>query len=172
MANIAVTLAYQVKDILGDSTSADGLVLLVPDTVTLATLQTIVNSFTTVFDAVTDGMINKITAKADMNIVGAKSAPTTGGSTIEETALFNYSQAGVSWKYGIDVPAIAEAVITAGKIDLGAPVSTFYDWFTTAHSGATPVSKYQLALDTLLDVVIAFRKHRRQVSRTSTEVPA
>lgn len=171
MANVAVTLAYRLKDYLGDSKSSDGTVLLVPDTTTLATLQTIVNSYTTVLDPVTDAMIDLITLKADMNIVGAKSAPIADSNPIEQTGLFNFSQAGVSWKYGVDVPAIATAVINNGKIDLGAPVAAFYDWFTAAHSGATPVSKYQLALDTLLDVVLAFRKSRKQVSRTSTEVP-
>jgi len=170
MANLQVTWSYRIKDALGVSVSFDDTVMLIPDTTTLATLQTITNSLTDVIDPVTDGMIDLITIKIDANIVGAKSAPNTDAE-VERTGLFNYSQDTVSRKYALDLPAIARAVIADGKIDVSnADVVAFFQWFTAAHSGGTVVSKFLYALDALLDVAITFRKHRRPETRRSLEV--
>lgn len=170
MADILVTMSYRYLDDLGVVTSDDHIVLKVADTTTLATLQTITNGLTAVLDAATDAQITLITAKADMNISGAKSAP-VNGSEVERTGLINMTQTGVPWKYGVPVPSIAESLIDAsGKIDIvtGA-IPALVAWLEAAHSGAIPVSKYGLALAGLADVLISFRKHRKAETRRSLE---
>jgi hypothetical protein len=171
MADLLVTMSYKYLDDLGVSTSDDHIVVKFPDTTTLATIQTVVNTLTAILDAASDAQITLITGKIDLDIVGAKSSP-VNGSEVERTGLINMTQAGVPWKFGVPVPSVAESLIDAsGKLNIvSTAISDLFDWLEATHSGGTPVSKYGLVLTGLADVLITFRKHRKAETRRSLEV--
>jgi len=119
---------------------------------------------------------------SDSEIVGSSINLTTGFSTAikttpattaenERTGLFNFSQTGTPYKFGLDVPSIAEATITNGKIDLSnSSILAFKAAILTAGAALTVVSTAIHSLVALLDALITFRKHRKAESRRSFEV--
>jgi hypothetical protein len=170
MAQVNGLMSLEVLDYLGVTTSFD-LPITVTDTTTLATLATTAKAFQVVADAVTGGQITRCQVKLDTGLdVTLKSSPITGDEN-EKTALFNYSQTGSPYKYGIDIPAVRETLIVSGKINLSdAAVEAFDAWVKIAHSNIQAVSKYGLLLIAMVDALISFRKHRKAETRRSIEV--
>jgi hypothetical protein len=144
----------------------------VPDSVTVAQLASLVQAYSAVLDPLTDAQIDRIFVKLDLPFSGAKSAP-VAGSIVERTMLANWEQAAVPYKYGIDVPAISASVLMAdGRIDLtNATITNWTSFLLAAHTAITFVSKFANALVRLLDVLVSFRKHRKQESRRTIETP-
>lgn len=168
MANYSAQASYKIKDYLGVETS-HLIDFVAPEATTITQLQTFVSGYTPVLDAIIDGQIILLTLSLDMNIAGAKSSPVVG-NPVEQTGLFNFSQSGVTRKFGIDVPSIANEVIANGKVDLSnADVTAWKDWITAAHSGISVVSAYLLDLVALIDVLLSFRKKRKALNRRSFE---
>lgn len=123
-------------------------------------------------DGVTDSQIVNTVIKV---VAGA---PPTGKSTPastaenERTGLFNYAQSGSTFKFGIDIPAIIEAAIVSGKIDLtNTAVAAFVSAVVTPFTSFVISSTAPHVLTALRDALITFRKHRRAESRRSVEIP-
>jgi hypothetical protein len=169
MATYIALLSAEVHDATGVPASALQYID-VPDTVTVAQLQGLVQAYSAVLDPLTDAQIDHIFVKLDLPFAGAKSSP-VAGSVVERTGLFNFVQANSFYKYGIDVPAITSAVLMAdGRIDLTNPIVTnWVSFIEAAHTAITFVSKFANAILRLLDVLISFRKHRKQESRRTLE---
>jgi hypothetical protein len=170
MANIPALLSVELLDALGVTVSMDTF-YEVPDTTTLADLNTYLAAYLPKLDAITDSKIVGATFKPRGTLPGGLKASPDEDAENERTGLFNFSQANVPYKNGIDIPAISDAVITNGKIDLTATAVT--DWvsiITTTTQGLINVSKFLNALNALLDALISFRKHRKAESRRSFEV--
>jgi hypothetical protein len=164
-----LVLSYQITDALG-VTATHLAYINAPTTVTLANLQTFANDYTPLLDAVTDGEITFIEVRVPLTITGAKSAP-VAGSEVERTGLFNFEQAGTRYKFGEDVPSIAAALITNGRIDLSnAAITNWVSFLEATTLGITFVSKFANALIALLDAVITFRKRRKLENKRSYEV--
>jgi len=95
------------------------------------------------------------------------------GSRVEQTGLFNFNQTGAPYKFGLDLPAIDPALLVGGRIDLTNTV--VQDWINMHIDGLTYTnftSKYRLALPSLADAMLTFRKHRRALDKVSFEGPA
>ena len=108
-------LSYEIEDELGVTASMTHFVNI-PTATTLAQIQTFVNDYTPLLQAVTDGQITGITVKIPLVITGGASAP-VAGSEVERTGLINFEQSGSNYKQAIDILALSEGLIISGKID-------------------------------------------------------
>lgn len=163
-------LSIELQDNLGVPASHD-LFVNVPDTATVANLVTYGQAYCAVLDPVTsaEGVVAHFTV--NFPSTGLKTAP-LATSEVERTGLFNFSQAGSRYKFGVDVPSIADAVIATGKIDLtNTGVIAWKNFILAAGAGGIQAaSKFSNLLSGLLDALISFRKHRKAENRRSFEV--
>lgn|ERR1700690_1057134 len=169
---ITVTWSVKIKDALGVTVSFNDLMVNVPDTVTLAGLQTITDGWTNLVNRLSDGQITLITCKLDMVITGARGTP-VAGSEVERTGMFNFDQTTIGAPWPVDIPSLAETLIIGGKIDLTASAITdFITFMLAAHGGGAVVSDSLYTITGLRDSLLAFRKHRRAESRRSLAIGA
>lgn len=161
-------LSYTIQDKEGVET-AHSIFVNGPTSGLISDLQTYAAAYATVLDAVTDGVI--VRGRIDIPMTGFSGLKTTAGpNDVEKTGLFNFGNSSTRYKIPIDVPAIAQAVISGGRINLGATAVT--NWITfleTASSTITAVSKFLAVLQNVVDALLTFRKHRKQLIRRSFE---
>jgi hypothetical protein len=170
MATVQALVSTQVTDALGVTATVDQFVTF-PDTLTAADLQTWSNAYILKLDPITDGQITlqKISLVMALPGSGIKTSP-NATAEVERTGLLNMSQTGSRYKFGVDIPAIAEAVISNGKINLtNSDVQAFIGIMTTVTNSVTVVSKFLNALRGLVDALLTFRKHRKALNRRSFE---
>jgi hypothetical protein len=172
MANVLTIASYTIEDAAGVK-APHAEFWLIPDTLTVAAVDTFFITVGAAVDTLTDGKIVRVSVelRPDFSGAGYKSTP-VAQSSVEKTGLFNFSQSASIYKAPLDIPAIAGHVLTAGgTIDLtNSDVLTFIGLQTgPAGGGETPASKYANALLALIDAVQTFRKHRRQLNRSTFE---
>jgi hypothetical protein len=165
---IPLVVAYSVIDEL----EVKGVINFFIDaasTITLANLQTWANGQTAVLDAVTGAQILGIRISFPATVVGAKSSP-VAGSRVEQTALFDFNQANSNYVAAIDVLAWRDTLIAGTLVDLGnADVGAFRDYQLAATAGVQTASKFGNLLLALRDVLLTFRKRRKQLDARSKE---
>jgi len=126
-------------------------------------------------DAVTDGQITgghvsfQFTPDA-----GWKDAPLDTSFT-ERTGVFNFLNGVTKYKWAGLIPSIADAVISLGKIDLAdtnvaALINELLTAWTNGHGDWANIGLYTLSA--LADAFLAVRKARKQLDRSSYEVPS
>lgn len=173
MANIPLHFSATVVDGLGTEASTVSY-LLVPDTATLAQLATAIGTWATDVDAVTAGAITKLGIRVTPALPGglkAATGATWAASRVEQTGVLNLSNTVSAHRFGQAIPAIADSVLVAGKIDLtNAAITALISLLTAAVAGGTYTNNAQQSLLALVDALISFRKRRKQLSRTSFEV--
>lgn len=171
MANPSI-LSVEITDAEG-VTATSPIYLDIPPTVTVADLTTVAGEYLALLDAIIDGQITDakfIITPAAGAFAGLKSAP-VAGSNVESTGLFNFSQTGSKYKFGIDVPSIANSKIVGGRINLSdSDIAAWKGFIEGVHLTITVVSKFVLVLVALLDALRTFRKHRRALIKRSFEV--
>jgi hypothetical protein len=115
------------------------------------------------------GQVTKTVVALNAHIV---SDPSLGSGDIEKGGLFNFENGSDPYLQGYLIPDIAPSVLNAGGlIDLSnSNVTSFVTWMTAAHTVVTVVTKGVRALTALKDALIAFRKHRKPLSRKTKEV--
>lgn len=141
--------------------------IIADDTKTIAQLMTDVASLGTAQQNLSQGATTRVRVNLE--------APGFGGTPagdIEKGALFNFSNASDAYATGYLVPDVNPAVLDAnGLVDLtNTDVTAFIAFLTTAHTVITIVTKGVRALTSLKDALIAFRKHRKPLSRRTKEV--
>lgn len=143
----------------------------IDDTKTIAQALTDAQVLAGDVDAISDSQITEVSLKLIGPLpIGGKTGPIAGAEN-ERTGLFNFSQSGSPYRWGVDIPGMAQGKISAGKINLSdAAVSAFIAFMIAAGTALTPVSTSPHTLVALLDALLAFRKHRRAESRRSFEV--
>ncbi len=172
MANVLTIASYTIQDSAGVK-APHAEFWLIPDTLTVATVMTWFLGVGETVDDITDGQIVRVSVefRPDFSGAGYKTVP-VANSSVEKTGLFNFSQGGSIYKSPLDIPAIATSVLTSGgTIDLtNADIIAFISNQTGAGiGGETPSSKYANALIALIDALQTFRKHRRQLNRSTFE---
>jgi len=140
------------------------------DTKTLANVVTDGLAYMGQVQGVTQGTVVKTTLLVD---VYTNPAPSLGAGDIEKGALFNFNNASDPYATGYLVPDVNPSVLDgAGLIDLSnGSITSYIAWLTTAHTAITVVTKGVRALTALRDALITFRKHRKPLSRKTTEKP-
>lgn len=163
-------VSLQLLDKLGVTVSTP-IYIDIDDTKTVAALLGDAQALAGAVDAVTDSQITEVRVSIVGPLPGAgKSSPASTAEN-ERTGLFNFSQTGSPYKYAVAIPAIKEAAIVNGKIDLSnTDVANLITVLTTAGTVITAVSTAIKTLVALIDALISFRKHRKAESRRSFEV--
>ena len=101
---------------------------------------------------------------------GWKSTP-DADSIVEQTATFNLGVAENTKRWGVNVPAIKDALLTANEavdptLDAVKTWVKLLDGTTALTAGNITNAAFQTAT-TAIDVVTGFRKHRKQLGRAS-----
>jgi len=170
MATYLALISISQKDYLGTKASLDTFVNIV-DTGTLAQIATQVADYVALVGAIVGPQGLDVQVKIHLPVTGLPATP-VAGSENEKTALFEFTQADSRYTSSVDVPGILESKIVDGKINVSgdADVSAFLTWFTSSHTPISVVSKYGNILQLFQSSALTFRKHRRSLNRTSSEV--
>jgi hypothetical protein len=169
MANVPLHFSATVRDGLG--TEASTTAYLNPsDTTTLAGLVADLGTWLTDLDAVTDGLIRGTRIEITPALPGGLKTATGAtfqASRVEQSAVLNFSATGTTRKDGMVIPAVSNAAIVAGKVDLTNAAITA---LIALLSGGNYTNPYNQVLVGLLDAILTFRKKRKQLQRSSFEV--
>jgi hypothetical protein len=141
----------------------------IDDTKTVAQLLTDLGTYSGDIAPMTAGVIVKESILLE---VPTGNDPTLAAGDIEKGALFNFNNASTTFATGVLIPDVSPSILNAnGLVDLtNANVTAFIAFMTTVHTVITVVTKGLQALTTLRDALIAFRKHRKPLSRKTTEL--
>lgn len=172
MATQYGVLSYILFDDVGLAVPCDIYVAL-DDTQTLATILGEFATYAALLDDITDGASNEAHLTLKFAATGMKTTPNTG-VLVDSTGLFTFSQNDSIYKWSIDIPAIARAVISGSAIDTtpGGPVALWAAWFNSAHSGVRGVSKGKNNLTGFRLSKLTTRSHRKALNRLSTKKPS
>jgi hypothetical protein len=141
----------------------DASVVAVTDLFAIADL---VNS---AVDGVIDGAIIRSSVSLPHMTVGVKPTP-LAGSRVEETGLFNLLVPVTRKSWAVAVPSISQSVLAGGRIDLGNGFVTELITQITYHDATREnVSVNLQQVTSLVDALLAFRRRRRQLGRSSLE---
>ncbi len=170
MATVFGHASIKLLDALGVTVSMP-VYMNIDDTKTVAALAGQVSTIAQAIDDVSDSQITEVVVSFVGGMPGAgKSSPVSTAEN-ERTGLLNFSQTASPYKFGLDIPAIAESKIVNGKINLSdSAITNLITILTTAGTAATYVSTAIKALVRLIDALLTFRKHRKAESRRSFEV--
>lgn len=145
----------------------------VDDTTTISQLVTALQTYLGHLHDVSGAKIESAHCRLILDVSTHQADSPTAGSRVEQTGLFNFEQDGSPYKFGLDLPAIDDALLVGGRIDLtNTVVSDWIDMHTTGISPLFFTSKYRLDLAGLADAILTFRKHRRALDKVSFEGPA
>jgi len=163
---------YSLLDELGEGAAAQYHVL-VDDTVALGTILASVGGTAALLDLVTAAQIVKMRLVIDLPPAGLKPAPLPG-ARVEQTGLFNLHNTMSPGRFASPVYGLGDTKILSGKINLAdADIANWITGLTNPFGGgqfATP--NYQpIPIGGLADVILAFRRRRHMLSRTSLELP-
>lgn len=163
-------LSYKIQDKEGVET-AHSIFVDGPSSGLLSDLQDYAAAYATVLDGITDGII--VSGRIDVPMSTLSGLKTTAGpNDVEKTGLFNFANSSSRYKIPEDVPAVAQAVIASGRIDLSnTNVQAWITFLETTSHTISAVSKFLLVLQNLVDAVLTFRKHRKLLIRRSFETP-
>lgn len=171
MANTQYAIfSYSFIDELGTKASMSVPAMVDPTTGTPAALSTEWVALGTQLDLNSDALITG----GAISIVkvpdgGWKDSP-AAGSRVEQTGLFNFTNATSKYKFGVDIPSVANADIVDGKISLTLTnVANLLGELIGAFTGGVFTNTSQYPLAALADALLSFRKRRRQLSRSSFE---
>jgi hypothetical protein len=141
----------------------------IDDTKTIAQLMTDALAYSAEVQGLSQGTLIKTTVQIVDEVIG----PSAGSGDIEKGGLFNFTNATDPYVQGYLIPDIAPSVLNSqGLIDLSnVNVTSFVTFMTAAHTVIQVVTKGVRALNALKDALIAFRKHRKPLSRKTKETP-
>lgn len=169
MANVPLHFSATIRDGLGTEATSRAYLNL-SDTTTLAALVSDLGTWLADLDAVTDGLIRGTRIEITPALPGGLKTATGAtfqASRVEQTAVLNFSATGTSRKEGMEIPAVSNAAISAGKLDLtNAAIAALITLLTNGNF----TNPYNQVLVALLDAILSFRKKRKQLQRSSFEV--
>lgn len=171
MATMNGLLSVQLTDYLGVS-ATHNLFLQGNDEDTFADQYGEIQQYIALLDKVTGAKVNKASISYDITLPNGLKANPAQGDEIEMNMLANFDLEGSPYAYGVNVPAVASALVVNGKINLAnADFAAWRLWIVSVHAYVNAVSKFLLTIGGLLDVLISFRKHRTAQSRRSIVTP-
>jgi len=160
--------SYTVRDELG--TEASTLVYANYDGAinNIDSLASAWESYGTLVDAVTSGQIVSGKVTIPLEPKNTWKASPASGSRVEQTALINYRTALASKRQGFSIPSLLNSLIVDGKPNTNS--GALHTLITTTLAGqgvATFANAVGQALTLFADAAITFRKHRKQLTRSS-----
>lgn len=171
MATVHAQFSFTVQDELGTKASL-AIYGTVDDTTTVADLATQWQDYATGLTAVTDGKVIGGTARIVQTPTASQSGKPAAGARVEQNAVINYLVTASGRRFGIATPAWKDSLISGGAplVASGAG-ATWQALLTGAMGDATGdnTSNDFLALGAAVDAFLSFRKHRKQLTRSSFE---
>ena len=181
MAEQPVVVSATIVDAWGIEASAP-FYAQADDAQTIAALLVEAGNFFRALDATTDGYIKKVriellpvlgTGPGDMT--GLSTSP-SGTSRVEQTGLLGFSATGSTKRYTAAIPALSDGatVLVGDRIVLTAidPVGVLIGLLTAAATVLKWCNEHNQQIVAFIDALVAFRKKRKQLQRSSFEVPA
>jgi hypothetical protein len=162
---------FTVLDELGTKASMVIYALADP-TKTIANLAADWETWAGLIDLIIGGQI--LGGRAELVTVpsGAEKSSPAAGSRVEQTGVFDFPVTTTGKVFGEAVVSLADSVIVGGQIDLtDTNVTNFYTAIATPTANTSPTNNTYQDLGALRDAFISFRKHRRQLSRSSRDLP-
>jgi len=168
MATRQGRISLRIKDATKVSKAYTEYVTFDDATATLASIGAALNGVCAYVDPITDGQIMSVAFTLFHSLPsGLKGAP-VAGSDVEETGLFSFNTPAPAGKgYSIDVPAIAQSILSGRSIIVDAGDGQTYVNDVTA-TGATfrdTDDKWAYTLDSVRSAQKTFRKSRRALKR-------
>jgi len=163
-------LSFSVEDELTTDASIS-VPAMVDPAMTVAQLAGAWSSLAALLDPVIAAQITGGRAILQLPMAGGKANP-AAGSRVEQTGVFNFHNGVTDRRWGLAVPGLSSAVISAGRINLtDAGVAALLAALEGAITGGgVYTNEARQALTTLADAFISFRKRRRQLARSSFEL--
>lgn len=170
MPTIKAQFSFTVQDGLGTKASL-ALYALLDDTTTAADLDAQWQAYAADLTAVIDAKIIGGSASLVLAPTASQAGKPTTGSRVEQNALLGYVVTASGRRFSIATPGWKDSLISGGQIVLTGAAATWIAALTGALGVATGdnTSNDFLALGAATDAVLVFRKHRRQLSRSSFE---
>jgi hypothetical protein len=163
-------LSYTLLDELGTKASS-AFPLMIDPAMTVAQLVTATTGFADLLDAIVGGAIVNASASLLFGDQGAKDGTPASGSRVEQTGVFNFNNAVTAYRFGLIAPSLADSVISGGTVNLAD--SDVIAFVAACHAsitgGGVPTNTARQTLTSLRDAFISFRKHRKQLTRSSFE---
>lgn len=169
MANFVMSAT--IKDGMG-VTATQNINLQVAGTQTVDNVGAEMNSYLPLLDAITDGKIESARLIWEVDLPAGLKASPVEDSAVEKGMLVNWKQANSIYKQGTYVPAVSDALLVGGKIDLSnADYIAWRDHLLGLTAAIKFVSKFLNAIQAVIDVLVSFRKHRKPANHVSFETP-
>jgi hypothetical protein len=121
--------------------------------------------------AVTDSKIIGGSASIQLVPTASQAGKPTSGNRVEQNALLGYTVTASGRRFSVATPGWKDSLISGGQVLLTGAAATWIAALTGALGVATGdmTSNDFQALGAASDAVLVFRKHRRQLSRSSFE---
>ena len=171
MATYGANFSATVVDGLGTEASTLAYVEYA-GTETITNMIDDLNQWIADIDGCIDGAIKANHIKITPLVLGTHKAGTGAtfvASRVEQTAVLNFSNGTTNKKYGQVLPSVRSDLLTTGKIDL---TDTAIQALIALLTSGAFTNAAQQALVALIDAIVAFRKHRKQLQRTSLDFPS
>ena len=171
MATVRAKFSFTVQDGLGTKASL-AIYGLVDDTSTAADLEAQWQAYATALTAVTDSAILSGSASIELTPTTSQAGKPTSTNRVEQNALLGYIVTASGRRFSIATPGWKDTLISGGTVVLTGAAATWIALLTGAMGSATGTNTSNdfLALGAPSDAVLVFRKHRRQLARSSYEV--
>jgi len=144
------------------------------DSKTIAAMVTEVDAFIVGLDGVTDGEIRAARVTILPALPGGIKTAAAAGSRVEQTGLLGFSATGTTKRYSAAIPALSNGntVLSGDRIVLSGvdPVGVLIAILTTVGTVLKWVNEHNQQIQDFIDALVAFRKKRKQLQRSSFEV--
>lgn len=163
--------SFTIIDQLG--TKATMVIYALADpTKTVANLAADWQTWAGLIDLIVGGQILHGSARLELVPSGSEKSSPASGSRVEQTGVFDMTNASTPRIFGEPLPSLADSVIVGGQIDLtDTNVNNFYTALHTATANTEPTNNAFQVLTGLKDAFISFRKRRKQLDRSSLDTP-
>ena len=173
MAEVPVRVSATIVDEWGIEASAPFYAQAL-DSQTIAALGVEVGNWATALDAVTAGYIKNIRLTLFPALPGGVKTAAASGSRVEQTGLLGFLPTGTTKRYSAPVPAISNGatVMSGDRIVLTAidPVGLLIALLTTVGTVLRWCNEHNQQITQFIDAIVAFRKKRKQLQKSSFEV--
>lgn len=173
MATVPVRVSATIVDEWGIE-AATAMYAQADDTQTLAGLDTEVGSWVSAVDAATDGYIKSARITLFPALPGGVKASAAAGSRVEQTGELGFNAAGSTKRYSAAIPALSNGatVLAADRIVLTVsdPIGLLIKILTTVGTVLTWCNEHYQLITKFIDALVAYRKKRKQLQRSSFEV--
>ncbi len=160
MTNLGVQFEATIVDGMSIPGSAIGYLVL-PDTSTLAQMQSAIGVWSQAIDGCIDGAITQVLATLTPTLPDGLKAPTGAtwlASRIAQTGILTFSASGTTRRYGQALPSLSNATIAGDQVDMSnAAIAALIALLLTPTGFFTNPQNESLVA--ALDALLSFRQH-------------